>query len=153
MKRSAGILLYRLRDGACEVFLAHPGGPFWASKDTGAWTLPKGEPVPGESDEAAARREFEEETSFPAVGPLLPLGETVQSRSKSVAGFALRGDCDPAQLRSNTCEIEWPPHSGRRVEIPEIDRGAWFSLGEAATRILPAQRVFLDRLSEALVQR
>jgi predicted NUDIX family NTP pyrophosphohydrolase len=153
MKRSAGILLYRLRDDGWEVFLAHPGGPFWAAKDIGAWTLPKGEPLPGESDEAAARREFEEETGFAATGPLLPLGEIVQRRDKQVLGFALRGDCDPALLRSNTCEIEFPPRSGRRIEIPEIDRGAWFGPDEAATHILPAQRPFLERLSEALARR
>jgi predicted NUDIX family NTP pyrophosphohydrolase len=144
-KRSAGVLLYRQRGGALEVFLVHPGGPYWAKKDAGAWSIPKGEPSPGESDDVAARREFIEETGFVVEGALQPLGEITQSR-KEVVAFALRGDCDPARLRSNTCQIEWPPRSGQAIEIPEVDRGAWFSLPEAAERINPGQRPFLDRL-------
>jgi len=150
MKRSAGVLLYRTRDHALELFLVHPGGPFWAQKDVGVWSIPKGEPTAGESDEAAARREFAEETGFAADGPLLPLGEVVQRSGKIVVAYALAGDCDPAQLRSNTCEVEWPPRSGRRIEIPEVDRGAWFTPDEAAARILPAQLPFLTRLTARL---
>jgi predicted NUDIX family NTP pyrophosphohydrolase len=145
-RRSAGVLLYRRREGALEVFLVHPGGPYWANKDAGAWSIPKGEPAPGEGDEAAACREFAEETGFALEGALRPLGESVSSRGKVVIAFALHGDCDPARLRSNTCRIEWPPRSGRELEIPEVDRGAWFSLAEAAERISAGQRVFLDRL-------
>ena len=147
---SAGILLYRLRDGRPEVLLAHPGGPFWRGRDDGAWMLPKGELAPGESAEAAARREFEEEMGTPASGMLHPLGKLRQRGGKSVEAFALKGDFDPAGLRSNRFELEWPPRSGRRVSFPEVDRVAWFALAQARRKILPSQEVLLDRLDALL---
>jgi predicted NUDIX family NTP pyrophosphohydrolase len=151
-KRSAGLLMYRLRSGAIEVFLVHPGGPFWARKDQGAWTLPKGEYEPDEEPLAAARREFEEETGFPTEGSFLELGSVRQKSGKIVVAWAFEGDCDPSQLVSNTCEIEWPPRSGNRQEIPEVDRGEWFALKEAYERIRPEQGDLLTRLAEQVSQ-
>jgi predicted NUDIX family NTP pyrophosphohydrolase len=145
-KRSAGLLMFRESNGALEVFLVHPGGPLWASKDRGAWTLPKGEYLPPEDPLTAARREFAEETSFTASGPFFPLGEVRQKSGKIVTAWAFRGDCDPAQLKSNTCEIEWPPRSGRRLEIAEIDRGRWFPIPEARQYIREEQQPLLDKL-------
>jgi predicted NUDIX family NTP pyrophosphohydrolase len=145
-KRSAGLLLYRRRNEALEVFLVHPGGPFWAKKDLGAWSIPKGEYAEDEDGLAAARREFEEETGFPAPANAIPLGELKQASGKLVTAWAAEGDCDPAKLASNTCEIEWPPRSGRKMEIPEVDRAAWFSIEEARRRILQSQLPVLDRL-------
>jgi predicted NUDIX family NTP pyrophosphohydrolase len=147
-KLSAGLLMYRRRADAIEVFLVHPGGPFWAKKDLGAWTLPKGEYEPDEEPLAAARREFQEETGFPAQGKFLELGSIRQKSGKVVVAWAFEGDCDPAQLISNTCEIEWPPKSGIRKEIPEVDRGEWFSLQEARERIRLEQADLLKRLAE-----
>lgn len=147
--RSAGILMHQRRDGALFVLLAHPGGPFWAKRDLGAWSIPKGE-YAGEDVQAAARREFAEELGVAAAGPLAPLGEIVQKGGKRVVAFALEGDIDAASIRSNTCEIEWPPRSGRRITIPEVDRAEWFSIDEARERILPAQLPLLDRLSARL---
>jgi predicted NUDIX family NTP pyrophosphohydrolase len=149
-KLSAGLLMYRRRTGRVEVFLVHPGGPFFAKKDKGVWTLPKGEYEADETPLDAARREFAEETGFPAAGPFLELGEVKQRSGKLVMAWAFAGDCDPAELVSNTCEVEWPPKSKRMVTIPEIDRGGWFSLDEARLRINPAQEPFLDRLGAAL---
>jgi predicted NUDIX family NTP pyrophosphohydrolase len=134
------------RRSALEVLLVHPGGPFWAKKDEGVWSIPKGEPGEGEEALDTARREFEEETSFRAEGPFLPLGSVRQKGGKVVQAWAFAGDCDPALLRSNTCEIEWPPRSGRRQTIPEVDRAEWFDLAEARRRINPAQAAFLDVL-------
>jgi predicted NUDIX family NTP pyrophosphohydrolase len=151
MKKSAGLLMYRRGSaGAVEVLLAHPGGPFWRGKDEGAWTIPKGEYEPPEEPLAAARREFMEETGFEAAPPFVPLGEVVQKGGKRISAWAFAGDCDPAQLRCNTFEIEWPPRSGRRQSYPEVDRIEWFELGEARRRIIPAQRTLLDRLEQAL---
>jgi predicted NUDIX family NTP pyrophosphohydrolase len=150
--RSAGILMHQRRNGALVVLLVHPGGPFWAKKDHGAWSIPKGEYSPEEDSEAAARREFEEELGLPAIGPLTPLGEIVQKAGKRVIAFALEGDLDTAAIRSNTCEIEWPPRSGKLLTIPEIDRAEWFSLEEARRRIIQGQLPFLDRLA-ALCER
>lgn len=147
-KLSAGLLMYRRRADAIEVFLVHPGGPFWAKKDLGAWTLPKGEYEPDEEPLAAARREFQEETGFLAQGKFLELGSIRQKSGKVVVAWAFEGDCDPTQLISNTCEIEWPPKSGIRKEIPEVDRGAWFSLQEANERIRAEQADLLARLAE-----
>ena len=147
--RSAGILLYRRRNGALEVLLAHPGGPFWARRDDGAWTIPKGLVDSGETDENAARREFNEELGAEATGPLIPLGSVRQRGGKEVEAFALEGDFDPAALRSNTFETEWPPRSGRKETFPEVDRAAWMDLATARQKILAAQRPLLDRL-EAL---
>ena len=135
-----------------EVFLVHPGGPFWHGKDLGAWTIPKGEYEPAEEPLAAARREFQEETSFPAEGEFLPLGEITQASGKIVTAWAVEGDCDPARLVSNTCRVEWPPRTGRTIEIPEVDRGAWFSIPLARAKIFPAQRPLLDRLAKAILR-
>ena len=145
--RSAGILLYRDRDGALEVLLVHPGGPAWARRDAGAWSIPKGEYDDGEDPLVAARREFAEELgAAPPQSQPRDLGEVRQKSGKRVRAWALRGDLDPSQIRSNTCEIEWPPRSGRRIEIPEVDRAAWFELEQARQKINPAQAELLDRL-------
>ena len=150
MRMSAGILLYRHRpDGALEVLLAHPGGPFWRRRDLGAWTIPKGAPLEGEDAETTARREFAEELGMPAVGPLAPLGRIRQKGGKWVEAFALEGSFDPATLSSNPFSTEWPPHSGRIVTFPEVDRAAWFSLAEAREKINEAQRPLLDLLAHA----
>lgn len=149
-KRSAGLLLYRTNAGKLEVFLVHPGGPFWTHKDLGAWTIPKGESLPDEDPLAAAQREFCEETGFTPSGPYLPLGTVRQLSGKLVSGWAFEGDCDAAKLVSNTCMVEWPPRSRRQIEIPEVDRGAWFPLEEAKRKIIAAQVSFLDALAKAL---
>ena len=145
-KRSAGLLLYRRRKGALEVFLAHPGGPFWAKKDLGAWTIPKGEYQEDERPLSAAMREFEEETGLKVDGEFLDLGTVTQKSGKVVWAWAVEGDFDPATLVSNFCEVEWPPRSKKMIEIPEVDRGAWFGLEEAREKMFPAQVPFLDRL-------
>ncbi len=147
-KTSAGILLYRRRGGALEVFLVHPGGPFWAKKDLGAWSLPKGEFVEGEDPLAAAKREFTEETGFPLDGELRPLRPLRQPSGKTIFAWAVEGDCDPAALRSNLFSMEWPPKSGRQQEFPEVDRAAWFAIDEARERIIGGQAPFLDQLLE-----
>ncbi len=138
--------MYRRSNGELEVFLVHPGGPLWAKKDKGAWTLPKGEYEQNENPLVAARREFQEETGFPPTGEFFDLGSIRQKSGKLVIAWAFQGDCDPARLTSNTCEIEWPPHSGRRLEIPEVDRGRWFRIGEAREYIRHEQQPFLDNL-------
>lgn len=149
--RSAGLLPFRRRAGRIEVFLVHPGGPFFARRDAGAWSLAKGELEPGEEDVlAAARREFEEETSFVAEGDFLPLGEVRLKSGKTVVAFGFEGCFDPADLRSNEFELEWPPMSGRTQRFPEVDRGAWFALEEARARLNPAQVELLQRLEDAL---
>jgi predicted NUDIX family NTP pyrophosphohydrolase len=147
---SAGLLLYRRSAGALEVFLVHPGGPFWARKDAGAWSIAKGEIGLEEDPLAAARREFAEETGLSADGAFLPLSPIRQSGGKIVQAFALESDCDPQAIRSNTFEIEWPPRSGQRQSFPEIDRAAWFSLDEARQKINPAQIALLDELQARL---
>jgi predicted NUDIX family NTP pyrophosphohydrolase len=152
-KRSAGLLMYRRHNRELEVFLVHPGGPFWAKKDLGAWSISKGEYVEGELPLEAARREFEEETGFAATGDFLELGVVQQAGGKVVMAWAFEGDCDPSKLVSNRCEIEWPPRSGRKIEIPEVDRGSWFSIAEAKERILKSQAPFLDRLQQNLTGR
>ncbi|HZY19332.1 MAG TPA: NUDIX domain-containing protein [Ramlibacter sp.] len=144
---SAGLLLYRRGPGGLQVLLAHPGGPFWARRDDGAWTLPKGEVQPDEDALAAARREFAEETGMAPQGEVQPLGEVRQRGGKRVLGWALEGDFDPAMLRSNEFELEWPPRSGRRQRFAEVDRVAWFDLDLAQAKLLDAQRPFLDRLA------
>ena len=146
MKTSAGILLYRRRVGEPEVLLAHPGGPYWAKRDLGAWTIPKGEIGPGEDPLAAARREFAEETGFEAAGSALPLAPIRQKGGKLVHAWAVEGDCDAAAIRSIAFEMEWPPRSGRMAAFPEIDRAAWFTIEEARRRILPAQVPLLEEL-------
>jgi predicted NUDIX family NTP pyrophosphohydrolase len=146
-KLSAGILLYRARQGAVEVLLVHPGGPFWAKKDLGAWTIPKGEYEQGEDPLAAALREFQEETGHePPADGLVELGTIRQRGGKVLTAWAAAGDLDPATVVSNTFTMEWPPRSGRQQEFPEIDRAAWFSLDDAHARILSGQVPLLDEL-------
>jgi predicted NUDIX family NTP pyrophosphohydrolase len=150
-RTSAGILLWRRREGRLEVLLAHQGGPFWAKKDHGHWTVPKGETEPGEELDAVARREFAEETGHALPdGPMIPLGEIRQKSGKRVVAWAVEGDLDPSTAVSNVFEMEWPPRSGRRQEFPEIDRVEWFDPGEARRRLKAAQVPFLDRLAEAV---
>jgi predicted NUDIX family NTP pyrophosphohydrolase len=141
--------LHRGRDGAREVLLVHPGGPFWARRDAGAWSIPKGEYSADEDALAAARREFAEELGVSAPeGEVAELGEIRQKSGKLVRAWALEGDLDVSVVHSNTCEIEWPPRSGKRIEIPEVDRAEWFSLRDAREKINPAQAALLERLSE-----
>jgi predicted NUDIX family NTP pyrophosphohydrolase len=150
-KRSAGILLYRLSGGAPEVLLVHPGGPFWARRDAGAWSVPKGEYEDADDPLAAARREFEEETGTALdTGELLELGDVKQKNGKVVSAWAAEGDLDPDAVHSNTFTMEWPPRSGRAAEFPEIDRAGWFGIDEARQKLNPAQAEFLDRLLELL---
>jgi len=149
-KRSAGLLMYRKREAGIEVFLVHPGGPIWARKDRGAWTIPKGEYEAGEEPLDAARREFQEETGFVASEPFVALGSVQQKSGKIVVAWAFAGDCDPAALVSNTCWIDWPPRTGKRIEIPEIDRGRWFALAEARESIRAEQAALLQTLEEQL---
>jgi predicted NUDIX family NTP pyrophosphohydrolase len=150
-KRSAGILLYRLTDDGPEVLLVHPGGPFWARKDEGAWSIPKGEHGDGEDPQACARREFEEETgtALPP-GALADLGTVRQKGGKVVAAWAAAGDLDPEAIHSNTFEMEWPPRSGRTQAFPEVDRAGWFGLDAARAKLNPGQAPFLDRLRALL---
>ena len=149
-RRSAGILLHRRGADGREVLLVHPGGPFWARRDDGAWSIPKGEYADDEDPVAAARREFEEElgSALPAETELRELGEVRQKNGKRVVAWAAEGDLDASTARSNTFEIEWPPRSGRRQVFPEIDRAEWFTLARAREKLLPAQAAFLDRLEE-----
>ncbi len=145
-KTSAGILLYRRRTAGVQVFLVHPGGPFWARKDDGAWSIPKGEYDPEEDPLAAGRREFTEETGLVLQGPFRALGTLKQPGGKAVTAYAAEGDADAASVSSNTFELEWPPRSGKIRRFPEIDRAAWFELEDARRKLLPGQRPFLDRL-------
>ncbi|MCW5797380.1 MAG: NUDIX domain-containing protein [Nitrospira sp.] len=145
-KLSAGIVLYRRSGRELEVFLVHPGGPFWARKDAGAWSIPKGEYTEGEDPEAAARREFTEETGCELTGPLHPLTSLKQPSGKVISAWAMEGDFDPALLKSNTFPLEWPPRSGKIQHFPEVDRGAWFDLPTAREKILAGQRPFLEEL-------
>jgi predicted NUDIX family NTP pyrophosphohydrolase len=150
MRQSCGLLLHRRAGGRLQVFLVHPGGPLWARRDLGAWSIPKGEPLPGEDLLAAARREVAEETGEAVAGPFTALTPVRQAGGKRVHAWAAAADIDPARLRCNLARIEWPPRSGRIIEVPEVDRGAWFELDEARRRINPAQAALLDQL-EGLV--
>ena len=147
MRRSAGILPYRWWSGELQVLLVHPGGPFWRNRDQGAWSIAKGEYGEDEEAEAAARREFTEETGWTIEGDLKPLGEIRQPGGKRVLAFAVQAELDPATLVSMTFEMEWPPRSGRRQSFPEVDRAAWFSLEEAREKLLTGQRPFIERLA------
>jgi len=146
-KESAGLLLFRRRAGDLEVFLVHPGGPFWAKKDRAAWSIPKGEFGSGEEPLAAAKREFAEETGFTLGGAYRALGSHKQPGGKTVHAWALEADCDPAAIRSNTFTMEWPPRSGRQQEFPEIDRAAWFPLAAAREKVHQGQVAVLDALA------
>ena len=150
---SAGLLIHRTRGRAIEVFLVHPGGPFWAKKDAGAWSIPKGEYASGEDAEAVARREFAEELGVALSAPLRPLGEIRQRGGKIVAAFAAELDLNVETITSNTFEIEWPPRSGKRKSFPEVDRAAWFDLATARDKINAAQRELLDRLEGRIEKR
>ncbi|MBZ9655190.1 NUDIX domain-containing protein [Phyllobacterium lublinensis] len=149
-RKSAGILMYRNDGGGLRVLLVHPGGPFWRTKDTGAWSVPKGEHGEDEDPETAARREFHEETGHMLHGTVHSLGNIRQAGGKLVTCFAVEGTFDTASLTSNTFELEWPPRSGVLQSFPEVDKAAWFTIPEANTKIIPGQRPFFDRL-EALV--
>lgn len=143
--QSAGVVLYRRR-GTIEVFLIHPGGPYWRNKDAGAWSIPKGVVSPQEDALAAAKREFQEETGFAPSGAFKPLGTFRQPSGKDLTAYAVEGNCDPAKLVSNTFEIIWPPKSGRLQSFPEADRGAWFETRESLVKILKGQRPILEKL-------
>lgn len=151
-KRSAGLLMYRHSGAGLEVLLVHPGGPFWAKKDRGAWSIPKGEYADDEEPLAAAQREFLEETGAQPRGAFSPLGEIKQPGGKHVTAWAVEGDFDPAALVSATFELEWPPRSGRTRSFPEVDRAEWFAPQEARERILVGQRPFVDRLEKLLAR-
>ena len=151
MKRSAGLLLYRVRDGVVEVLLGHPGGPFFARKDDGVWTVPKGEYEPDEEPLAAALREFTEEIgTAPPDGDPVPLGETKQSNGKLAVVWALEGDLDVTEIDCNLFEMEWPPRSGRLQSFPELDRAGWFDLPTARRKAFASQGPFFDRLEQHL---
>lgn len=149
-KLSAGLVLFRRRGQSLEVFLVHPGGPFWQKKDLGAWSIPKGEYAEGEDPIAVARREFEEETSFQVEGELIPLADIKQPSGKIISAWALEGDCAAEDVQSNLFSMEWPPKSGKMQEFPEIDRAEWFRLEEAHRRIIKGQVGFLDQLAQKL---
>jgi predicted NUDIX family NTP pyrophosphohydrolase len=149
-RQSAGLLLHRVSGGVHEVLLVHPGGPFWAKKDEGAWSIPKGEFEAGEDPLAAAKRELEEETGIVARGECVPLGSLRQKSGKVVHAWALEQDADAGTIRSNTFTLEWPPSSGRMQEFPEVDRAAWFDLPTARLKILAGQRELVERLAARL---
>lgn len=150
VKRSAGVLLFRKSRDGLEVLLVHPGGPFWKNKDEGAWSIPKGELEETEDAQAAARRELWEETGIVVAGPLMELGTFRQPSGKLVSAWAVEGDFDPNQLKSNSCWVEWPPKSGRSIEVPEVDRVAWFSLDEAMAKLTRGQVPIIRALAESL---
>ncbi len=152
-RRSAGLLVYRLREGALEVFLVHPGGPFWRNKDDGAWSLPKGEYADGEDPLAAAVREFGEETGMTIAGEFEPLQPVRQAGGKVVTAWAIAGDFDAAAVHSNTFTMEWPPRSGTVRSFPEVDRAGWFTLDEARRKLLAGQRPLLDELASIVAGR
>ena len=149
-KNSAGILLHRLRGSGIEVFLVHPGGPFWATKDAGAWSMPKGEFEAGEDPLEAAKREFKEETGFAVEGNLIELTPVKQPGGKVVYAWAVMGDCEAESIKSNTFSLEWPPRSGKRKEFPEVDRAGWFTPEVAREKILKGQLNFLEELKRMI---
>lgn len=150
MKQSAGLLVYRIRNNTTEVFLAHPGGPFFVKKDDGSWSIPKGEINDDEDALTAAKREFEEETGKPIDGDFIKLQPIRQKSGKTVHAWAVEGDVDHTNIVSNTFEIEWPPRSGKRKTFPEIDRAGWFTLQEAKQKLVPAQAKLIDELEAIL---
>ena len=150
MKKSAGILVYRLRSKVPEVFLVHPGGPFWKNKDDGAWSIPKGEFMDDEDPLEAAKREFEEETGMQCDGDFIMLDPVKQKGGKLVLAWAIEKDIDPDKIKSNLFNIEWPPKSGKMQDFPEIDKGKWYELNEAKQKINSSQAAFIDQLAEKL---
>lgn len=146
-KKSAGILFYRFQNGWLQVFLVHPGGPFWKNKDDGAWSIPKGEFTQEENALDAARREFEEETGMALAGNFVELGSVKQKSGKIIFAWALKGNINPEHIRSNTFEMEWPPHSGKKQEFPEIDKAHWFTIAEAKEKINPGQVKLIEELT------
>lgn len=150
-KASAGLVMYRVRGGEIEVLLVHPGGPFWAKKDAGAWFIPKGEAKADEDLFTTAKREFAEETGLKAEGRFLELGSVKHKSGKTVTAWAFEGNCDPAAIKSNTFTMEWPPRSGRQQEFPEVDRAAFYTIEAAREKMHPAEFEFLTRLGELLV--
>ena len=151
-KKSAGLLLYRFRAAALEVFLVHPGGPFWAKKDAAAWSIPKGEFEEGEDPLTAAKREFQEETGFSVAGKFIALSPLKQAGGKLVFAWAVEADCDAAAIKSNTFSMEWPTRSGKRKEFPEVDRASWFPLEIAREKMVEGQRGFVDELRRRLAE-
>ncbi|MCW3091979.1 MAG: hypothetical protein JWP81_3048 [Ferruginibacter sp.] len=149
-KQSAGILLYRFRKNIAEVFLVHPGGPFWAKKDLGAWSIPKGEFTGGEEPLVAAIREFEEETGLKITGQFIELTPVKQKAGKLILAWALKADIDTSECKSNTFEMEWPPKSGKKKEFPEVDKVAWFGIEEAKTKLLEGQLPLLTELVDKI---
>ena len=152
-KQSAGILLYRFEKSGLQIFLIHPGGPFWAKKDEGAWSIAKGEFGDDEDSLAAAKREFQEETGFAIDGNFIPLSPLKQKGGKLIIAFAVEGDVNADAIKSNEFEMEWPPKSGRMKSFPEADRAAWFSVDEARRKILQSQRPLIDELQQILTER
>ena len=151
-KKSAGLLMYRRRHGGLEVFLVHPGGPFWQKKDVGAWSIPKGEYTTDEDPLEVAKREFQEETGFKATGKFVPLTSRKQPSGKIITAWAFEGDCNASAIRSNTFSMEWPPHSGKQEEFPEVDRAGWFSIPDAKEKIIKGQSSFIDELTQILMK-
>ena len=149
IKQSAGILLYRNTNNVLEVFLVHPGGPFFKNKDEGSWSIPKGEFLDDEEPLTAAKREFEEETGQPIDGGFISLGSIKQKSGKTVYAWAVEGNINHETIFSNTCEVEWPPRTGKKITIPEIDRAEWFKVDEAKRKINPAKADLIDRLANS----
>lgn len=147
---SAGVLVYRLSTGVLEVFLVHPGGPFWAKRDRGAWSIPKGEVEEGEDMLQTAKREFREETGLPIDGDFIALTPLRQSGGKVVHAWAVQGEIDPSRVKSNMFALKWPPRSGAQQQFPEIDKAEWFAIPEALERLLPGQHGFLAELERKL---
>ena len=150
VKKSAGLLIYRQHHGVLEVLLVHPGGPFWAKKDAGSWSIPKGEYTLQEDPLEVAKREFQEETGFQASGEFIPLTPRKQPSGKIITAWAFEGDCDASAVKSNTFRMEWPPHSGRQQEFPEVDRAGWFTIPVAKGKIGKGQAGFLEELNQIL---
>ncbi|HEU4859401.1 MAG TPA: NUDIX domain-containing protein [Chitinophagaceae bacterium] len=149
-QKSAGIVLYRLQNNSIEVFLVHPGGPYWSKKDEGAWSIPKGEFNDNEEPLAAAKREFQEETGIQISGEFIQLNPVKQKGGKMVYAWAVEGDIDPAKIKSNSFEIEWPPRSGRMKSFPEIDKAAWFHVSDAQKKIIEAQSALIKELESKI---
>ncbi len=149
-KLSAGLVIYRRRNRRLEVFIVHPGGPFWAKKEAGAWSIPKGEVPPGQDALAHAKIELKEETGCTVDGEFTPLEPVQQAGGKTVQAWAIEGDCDAENIVSNTFTVEWPPRSGKFREFPEVDRAGWFDLPTAREKLNPAQCAFLDELERTL---